>query len=263
MVGGHRNEIRPKSALDSSIPEIDSAGSTLIASGSTILDTEKSYADAELEAFDERERVRKRRESGSEEAAGKKVEQDEDEEESEEDVEDEEEALLASAAPPAPKKRDDKKTYVPWSALPHKSQLAILALARLSEPLSQLSLQSYMFYMLKSFPAADGSTLSDSTVAAQTGFLAAAFTGAQFMTAVMWGRLADWEGMGRKKVILIGMLGTVIGTVGFGFSESFAVAVFFRFMGGALNGNVGVMKTMISEVVKVGTCRLGSWGFAF
>jgi len=44
--------------------------------------------------------------------------------------------------------------------------------------------------------------------------------------------MADWEHMGRKRVILIGLLGTAIGALGFGFSSSFAVALLWRFVGG-------------------------------
>nr|POF04517.1 putative membrane protein [Quercus suber] len=138
---------------------------------------------------------------------------------------------------------------VTWSSLPRKGQLAILTCARLSEPLTQTSLSAYMFYQLKSFTLADGSSPSDATVASQVGVLAAAFTGAQFCTAILWGRLADHERIGRKRVILIGLLGTAVGSLGFGFSRNFGLAVFWRCLGGMLNGNVGVMRTMISEII--------------
>lgn len=152
--------------------------------------------------------------------------------------------------PPPPGTKEEKRQAVAWKDLPRKGQLAILTLARLSEPLTQTSLQSYMFYQLKSFKTADGSTPSDSTVSQQAGLLAAAFTFAQFLTAFMWGRMADNELFGRKRVILVGLLGTAIGSLGFGFSKSFAVAMFWRAVGGMLNGNMGVMRTMISEIVK-------------
>ncbi|KAI6910757.1 hypothetical protein KC318_g2933 [Hortaea werneckii] len=143
---------------------------------------------------------------------------------------------------------------VSWSSLPKKSQLAILTLARLSEPLTQTSLQAYMYYQLKSFrPAHQTQPPSDALVAQQAGLLAAAFTGAQFCTAILWGRLADSEHPllgGRKRVILIGLVGSGIGSLGFGFSRSFGEAVFWRCLGGALNGNIGVMRTMISEMVR-------------
>jgi hypothetical protein len=42
----------------------------------------------------------------------------------------------------------------------------------------------------------------------------------------------------------------VLSVLGFGFSTSFSQAVVFRLLGGALNGNLGVMRTMISEIVQ-------------
>lgn len=158
-------------------------------------------------------------------------------------------ATFPDDEPPLPPAKE-KARQVAWSELPKKGQLAILTLARLSEPLTQQGLQSYMFYQLKSFKLPNGESPSDSTVASQAGVLAAAFTGAQFLTAIMWGRLADSEAFGRKRVILIGLLGTAIGSMGFGFSQSFAAAVFWRCLGGMLNGNMGVMRTMISEIVR-------------
>lgn len=134
---------------------------------------------------------------------------------------------------------------VTWSSLPKKGQLAILTFARLSEPLTQTSLQAYMFYQLKSFD----SSLPDSTISAQAGILQGSFTAAQFLTAVLWGRLADAEWMGRKRVLLIGLLGTCISCLGFGFSRSFVAAAVFRTLGGVLNSNIGVMRTMIAEII--------------
>jgi MFS family permease len=129
--------------------------------------------------------------------------------------------------------------------LPKKGQLAILTFARLSEPLTQTSLQAYLFYQLKSFDP----SLPDSAISAQAGIMQGSFTAAQFLTAVWWGRLADAEWMGRKRVLLIGLLGTCISCLGFGFSRSFAAAITFRTLGGVLNSNVGVMRTLIAEII--------------
>lgn len=131
-----------------------------------------------------------------------------------------------------------------WRELPKKAQLALLVIARLSEPLSQTSLQSYMFYQLKSFDP----SLPDSTISTQAGWMTAGFTALQFCTAFMWGRAADSERLGRKKVVIIGLLGTMTASLGFGFASSFTTAIIFRCIGGALNGNVGVMR-----VVRVAT----------
>jgi len=74
------------------------------------------------------------------------------------------------------------------------------------------------------------------------------FAAAQLLTAMIWGRLSDHGG--RKRCLLIGLSGTMISCVGFGFSTTFWHALIFRMIGGALNGNVGVMRTMISEIVR-------------
>ncbi|PGH12472.1 hypothetical protein AJ79_04216 [Helicocarpus griseus UAMH5409] len=142
-------------------------------------------------------------------------------------------------------KPEDEKP-VSWFSLPKKSQLAILTIARLSEPLTQTSLQAYLFYQLKSFDP----DLPDSIISARAGLLQGCFTFAQFITAMIWGRIADIEFMGRKRVLLIGLFGTSIACVGFGFSRSFVAAAVFRTLGGALNSNVGVMRTMIAELIE-------------
>lgn len=54
-----------------------------------------------------------------------------------------------------------------WSDLPRKDQLVVITLARLSEPLVQTSIQSYMFYQLRWFDP----TLPDSVVSSQAGVL--------------------------------------------------------------------------------------------
>lgn len=139
-----------------------------------------------------------------------------------------------------------KEKPVSWRSLPRKDQLLVLMLARLSEPLTQTSLGAYLYYQLESFDP----TLPDSTISSQAGLVQAAFPFAQFLTAILWGRFADSEYGGRKKVIYIGLLGTMCSIIGFGFSSSFAMAITFRLFGGILNGNIGVMRTMISEIIK-------------
>jgi hypothetical protein len=117
-----------------------------------------------------------------------------------------------------------RKQIASWSSLPRKGQLALLVISRLSEPLTQTGLQSYMWYMLKNFDQ----SLPDSTISSQVGMMQAAFTATQFLTAVAWGRAADSERIGRKMVLMIGLMGTMISALGFGFSKSFATAMVFR-----------------------------------
>ncbi|KAK4654347.1 hypothetical protein QC762_403090 [Podospora pseudocomata] len=134
---------------------------------------------------------------------------------------------------------------VAWRDLPRKDQLTVITLARLSEPLVQTSLQSYMFYQLKWFDTG----LPVSVISSQAGILQfvlfhASFTAAQFVTSMMWGRVADSRRFGRKTVLLIGLAGAMTSCLGFGFSTTFWQALFFRSLGGITNGNVGVLRTI-------------------
>ncbi|KAI1751393.1 major facilitator superfamily domain-containing protein [Xylaria castorea] len=138
------------------------------------------------------------------------------------------------------------RNVVGWKDLPKKDQLLVITLARLSEPLTQTSLQAYMFYQLRWFDP----TLPDAVISGQAGILQASFTAAQFFTAMLWGRIADSKLAGRKTVILIGLFGTLISCLGFGFSTTFYQALFFRSLGGITNGNIGVLRTMISETIQ-------------
>ncbi|KAJ6443283.1 MFS transporter [Purpureocillium lavendulum] len=144
------------------------------------------------------------------------------------------------AALPAQQKDAHSKEPVAWSDLPRKDQLVIITLARMSEPLS------YMFYQLKWFDP----SLPDATISSQAGVLHASFMAAQFVTAMLWGRVADSHRAGRKTVLLVGLLGTSVSCLGFGFSTTFWQALMFRTLGGMTNGNIGVMRTMISEIIR-------------
>ncbi|KAI0975920.1 major facilitator superfamily domain-containing protein [Xylaria arbuscula] len=152
----------------------------------------------------------------------------------------------AEAQTPLPPSHIHKKKDGPvtWMSLPRKDQLAILFLSRLVDFLQVASLQAYVFYQLKSFD----DTLSDAQISGQAGLLQGAFTGAQVLTAFLWGKAADASWCGRKNVLIIGLLGTAISCIGYGFATSFWTAAFWRAAGGGINGTVGIIRTMIAEI---------------
>lgn len=80
------------------------------------------------------------------------------------------------------------------------------------------------------------------------GILISAFSLCEAISGMFWGSLSDR--IGRKPVLLIGCCGTVLSLLMVGFSQSFAFALLGRAVGGLLNGNVGVIQTMVAEVVK-------------
>jgi MFS family permease len=81
----------------------------------------------------------------------------------------------------------------------------------------------------------------------RAGYLGSAFSGGSLLGNLMWGVIADRYG--RRPALLLGLVGTIIAAVLFGFSPTFFVAVFMRFLWGFLNGNVGVGKTYIGEIL--------------
>ncbi|KAI1194379.1 major facilitator superfamily domain-containing protein [Nemania serpens] len=123
-----------------------------------------------------------------------------------------------------------------WTSLPHKDQLAVLTLCRIVDFFQMVSFQTICYYQLKSF---------DSSSSEQV-----LFTAVQSCTAIPWGYVADAKWGGRKNVLLIGLLGTSLSCVGVALSTSFAGVVIFRALGGAANGTVGVVRTMMSEVIQ-------------
>ncbi|SMR44174.1 unnamed protein product [Zymoseptoria tritici ST99CH_3D1] len=131
-----------------------------------------------------------------------------------------------------------------WTNLPNKPQLAILALSRFVDFFQMAALQTFMVHQLKSFD----SNLSEVVISHQAGVLQGAFTAAQIVTSILWGRAADHVMLGRKSVLMIGLVGTGFGCIGLAFSRSYRWAVFWRLMSGAINGTVGSARTMVAEV---------------
>jgi hypothetical protein len=84
-------------------------------------------------------------------------------------------------------------------------------------------------------------------IAKWAGLTSAAFSLSQCVTAIAWGRASDR--FGRKPVILIGLTCTMITSVLFGLSKSLPWALAMRSLQGGCNGNVGIIRTMVAELV--------------
>lgn len=84
-------------------------------------------------------------------------------------------------------------------------------------------------------------------VAYWAGVTSAIFSLAQCATGVIWGRASDR--FGRKPAILAGLTWTMFTSVLFGFSTSLPLAIAARALAGAGNGNVGIIRTTVAEMV--------------
>jgi MFS family permease len=64
---------------------------------------------------------------------------------------------------------------------------------------------------------------------------------------MFWGGFSD--SIGRKPVLLLGCIGTMLSMVVVGFASNIWIALTGRVIGGLLNGNIGVIQTMVGELV--------------
>ncbi|CAH6720516.1 uncharacterized membrane protein [[Candida] jaroonii] len=121
-------------------------------------------------------------------------------------------------------------------------QLVVVNIMRFGEPLSFSSLFPYVYYMIRDFKIAE----TEEEISKYSGYLAACFSFTQFLFSVYWGKLSDR--IGRKKVVTIGLFGTSISMLIFGFAPNYYVALAARSFLGAVNGNVAVVRTIIAEL---------------
>ncbi|KAH8690825.1 major facilitator superfamily domain-containing protein [Talaromyces proteolyticus] len=122
-------------------------------------------------------------------------------------------------------------------------QLFLLAICRVAEPIALTSIFPYSWVMVQEFHIGNPNDASF-----YAGILIAAFSLAEAMTGMFWGALSDR--IGRKPVLLMGCAGTILSLLIVGFSTNYWLALFGRVIGGMLNGNVGVIQTMVGELVR-------------
>ncbi|KAM0280921.1 hypothetical protein ACHAQH_003810 [Verticillium albo-atrum] len=122
-------------------------------------------------------------------------------------------------------------------------QLFLLAIVRLAEPIALTSIFPYAWALVKRFQVGN-----EEDASFYAGLLISAFSLAEALMGMYWGGLSDK--IGRKPVLLIGCIGTMFSLVMVGFASNIWLALVGRALGGLLNGNIGVIQTMVGEMVK-------------
>lgn len=121
------------------------------------------------------------------------------------------------------------------------AQLTILSVCRFAEPVALTGVYPYLPEMIESFD------VPHAEVGNWAGITSAVFSVAQCVTAIPWGRASDRYG--RKPIILLAMLCAMLSSLLFGFSQSLQWAIVARACAGASNGNVGILRTAVAEMV--------------
>ncbi|ETN37479.1 uncharacterized protein HMPREF1541_07101 [Cyphellophora europaea CBS 101466] len=122
-----------------------------------------------------------------------------------------------------------------------KQQLTILAVCRFAEPVAMTSVYPYIPEMVQSFD------VPTDQVAKYAGLMSAVFSLSQAFTGIAWGRASDR--FGRKPMILLALSCTMVAGLLFGFSRSLLWAFVARSLQGLSNGNVGIIRTAVAELV--------------
>ncbi|KAH9856495.1 MFS general substrate transporter [Lenzites betulinus] len=133
--------------------------------------------------------------------------------------------------------RKRKHTPIPWG------QFSILLILQLAEPLTSQVIYPFAPELIKSLGVTHG---DDTKVGYYVGIMQSIFYATQALTVLHWSRISDH--VGRKPVIMTGLIGLSISMYCFGLSRTFWGAVISRSLNGALNGNIGVMKSMLAEI---------------
>ncbi|KAJ7510502.1 member of major facilitator superfamily multidrug-resistance, DHA1 sub-family [Mycena galericulata] len=122
-------------------------------------------------------------------------------------------------------------------------QLFIVLFLQLAEPLTSQVIYPFAPQLIRDIGITNG---DETKVGYYVGIMQSLFFFTQALTVLHYARLSDR--IGRKPVILIGLLGLSISMYCFGLSRTFWGLVLSRSLNGALNGNIGVIKSMVAEM---------------
>ncbi|KZW03413.1 MFS general substrate transporter [Exidia glandulosa HHB12029] len=137
---------------------------------------------------------------------------------------------------PSSSSRPGDRTPLPWG------QIALLYLVQLAEPITSMVIYPFIARLILEL----GLTSDPARTGYFAGFIESLFFATEALCVFRWGRLSDR--IGRKKVLIGGLAALAISMLGFGLSRRFWMVVASRALAGALNGNIGVIKSAMAEL---------------
>ncbi|KAJ7833182.1 member of major facilitator superfamily multidrug-resistance, DHA1 sub-family [Mycena leptocephala] len=142
-----------------------------------------------------------------------------------------------------PNDRNDIHDHQSQPTHPPQFQLVIMLLLQLADPLTSQVIYPFAPQLIRDVGITNG---DETKVGYYVGTMQSLYYLTQAMTVLHWSSLSDR--IGRKPVILLGLMGLSVSMYCFGLSRTFWGVVVSRSLNGALNGNIAVMKSMIAEM---------------
>ncbi|KAF5358825.1 hypothetical protein D9758_008562 [Tetrapyrgos nigripes] len=158
--------------------------------------------------------------------------------------------MIVDEETPLLNKRKPKRTPLPWF------QVTIVLFLQLAEPLTSQVIYPFTPQLIRDIGVTNG---DETKVGYYVGLMQSLFFFTQALTVMHWSRISDK--IGRKPVILTGLFGLSLSMYCFGLSKTFWGLVLrntrakfantipgSRSLNGALNGNIGVIKSIMAEM---------------
>ncbi|KAH7884757.1 major facilitator superfamily domain-containing protein [Phlebopus sp. FC_14] len=136
-----------------------------------------------------------------------------------------------------------------------KLQLLVLLYIQLAEPITCTVIYPFVNQLVRESGVTSGDERKTGYYA---GLIESIFYATEAATVLQWGRASDV--VGRKPIILIGLFGLALSVLSFGVSRQYWTLVLSRCAEGVLNGNVGVVKSVMAEITDESNM---AQGFAF
>ncbi|KAF5327242.1 hypothetical protein D9619_004767 [Psilocybe cf. subviscida] len=160
------------------------------------------------------------------------------------DAHDDERTLLLEQQP-------TNKTRTPLDKL----QIATVLVLQVCEPICSLSIYPYINELVSTLDIIGG---DETKIGYYAGLIESLFFLTEALFVYRWSKMSDR--IGRKPVLMIGMVGTMLSMLFFGLSRTFTMLVISRCLCGLLNGNVGVIRSTLGELTDT-TNRADAFAF--
>jgi len=121
-------------------------------------------------------------------------------------------------------------------------QILIICVMRTSEPIAYTLIFPFINQMLEDLKVSE----DPKQIGYYAGVIESLFAIAQLFTAIFWGRLSD--NIGRKPVMLTGLLGLAVFGVLFGLQKTYIGLIICRSLAGMMNGNVAILQSIVGEI---------------